>query len=62
MIYEYASVRVIFGSGILGFGFNLGQIESGRNRVGFKTGTGRVRSGCPFSGHFSSGYFGSGLN
>jgi len=42
MIYEYGSVRVIIGSGILGFGFNLGQIDSGRNRVGFKMGTVRV--------------------
>ena len=45
MTYEYASVRVIFGSGTLVFRFNSGELESGRNLTGFKTGTvlGRVR-------------------
>ena len=36
MIYEYALVRVIFGLGIFGFGFNSGQIELDRNQIGFK--------------------------
>ena len=48
MIYEYASDRVIFGSGILGFGFNSDEIESGRNR--FKTGTVRVAFGLSIFG------------
>ena len=39
MIYEYASIQVILGSGILGFAFNSGQSESSRNRIGFKTST-----------------------
>ena len=59
MIYEYASVRVIFGLNTLEFGFNLGQIESGRNRVGFKTGTVRVGFGLSI---FGSLRFGSSLN
>ena len=47
MIYEYASVQVIFGLGILGFGFYSDQIESGRNRIGFKMDT--VRFGFELS-------------
>jgi len=56
MIYEYASVRVIFGSGILGFGFNSGQIELGQNRIGFKTGTVRVGFGLSIFGSFRFGF------
>jgi len=54
------SVQVIFGSGIFWFGFNsikLSWIEIGSllKRVWFRLG-----SGCPFSGHFSSGHISSG--
>ena len=56
MIYEYASVRVIFGSGILGFGFNSGQIELGKNRIGFKTGTVRVGFGLSIFGSLRFGF------
>jgi len=45
MIYEYTSVQVIFGLGIIGVGFNSGQIESSRNRIGFKMGIVRVGFG-----------------
>jgi len=56
MIYEYALVRVIFGSGKLGFGFNSGQIESGRNRIGSKTGTVRVGFGSSIFGSLRFGF------
>ena len=56
MIYEYVSVRVIFGSGIFWFGFNSGKIESGTNRIGFNTGMVRVGFG---SSTFESLWFGS---
>jgi len=31
--FGYASVHVIFGSGILSFEFYLGKIESGKNQI-----------------------------
>ena len=56
MIYESASVRVIFRSGILGFGFNSGQIESGRNWIGFKMGTVQVGFGLSIFGPLRFGF------
>ena len=60
MIYEYVSVRVIFGSGIFWFGFNSGKIESGTNQIGFNTGMVCVGFGSSTFGslRFESLWFG----
>ena len=52
MTYEYASIRVIFGLGTLGFRFNSGKIESGRNGSVLK----RVRFGLSMFGSLRVGF------
>jgi len=45
--YGYASVWVTLGSGILGFGFHLYKIETGKYRISFESGM--VRFGFELS-------------